>query len=348
MRPAAFLCVPVLALLASTAWAVDQAAVFADKGGVDDATAAQYRSAFAGRMRTGGFIVVEVQGVGGPDAFVGSLDRSLGKHGPYRLFGVVATPRGKKTAVTVTELDPKTLVRIDAITSLTADPGEFERMVPGLIAAFLPQFAPQPPPAEPAPVAASEPIPPPAPPFHEPQKRQGLFAASPRQQPCYKEPGEFLWGLGALSGVNFTGETAAQFGGMLQFTFETEHLRIDLDFAAAGGSDAHYVEIAAGGNYLFSTAPTSFFIGGGVEGLWIAGKHGVDMSGYGGGADIRLGVEFLRHHRSRFIIEGKMVMPFFLLEADSVSTYGTLYGTGSSTKSDQYTPVGILTLLLLW
>ena len=52
-----------------------------------------------------------------------------------------------------------------------------------------------------------------------------------------------------------------------------------------------------------------------------------------GGADLRLGIEFMRHNRSRFIIEGKLVLPFFTLEHASRSIYS---------------PAGVLTLQLLW
>ena len=344
MRTAAFVCSLVALLWASTALAVDRTAVYAEKGGLNDDETAKYRAVFTERLRTGGFIVVEVAGtVADPDSVVRSLDLSLGRHGPYRLFAVAAAPRGKSVGVTIAEVDPKTLKKIDSITALVSDAGEFDRVLPRLITAFIPNYqqAPEPPATPPPPPVAPVPEPSPAPrpvevphPYAPP--KTGLFAASPDNVPCYKEPGEFLWGLGVMSGFTLAGDTEGELGLQLRFAFETGHARIDLDGLAMGGGDSRLYELMAGVSYLFSTDPTSFYLGGGLGVMWMYGRKTVQLYGRGMGADVRAGVEFLRHHRARFLIEARAVLPFYKEDPDY------------SSISSQYIPAAALTLQLLW
>ena len=342
MRTAAIACFSAVMLLSGAAAAVERAAVYAGKSGVDDDAAARYRGAFAERLRAGGFIVVEVQGtVDAPGPFVKTLDLSLGRHGPYRLFAVSAAPRGKRVAVKIAEVDPKSLRTLDAVTALVADPAEFERVLTPLVKTFIPEIdapgrqAPLPSPsaeARPTPAPAPPPVylAPPAPP------ERSLFADAPREQTCFKEPGEFLWGLGVRAGIPLAGEAQSELGLSLRFAFETEHARYDIEGGALGGGDSRLYDITAGASYLFSTSPTSFYLGGGAGVLWMYGHDAIQFLGRGVGVDARAGFEFLRHHRARFLVEGRLILPLF--KQDPEYSY----------KASQWMPATTLMLQALW
>jgi hypothetical protein len=112
-------------------------------------------------------------------------------------------------------------------------------------------------------------------------------------------------------------------------------VRIDLTLDGMGGGSTSFVEFGAAANYLFSTGNTAFYLGGGLAVMRLeeTGHRNVEGSGLGAGA--QGGIEFLRHHSARFLVEGRFVLPFFGLESNN-SSY------------DTYAPIGFVSLQLLW
>ncbi|MBI5528817.1 MAG: hypothetical protein HY897_21010 [Deltaproteobacteria bacterium] len=334
MRTAAFLVSMVLLTSGTSALAAETAAVFAH--GSDDLAddlLVKFRSVLAERLRTAGFLVVEVRSLDGPESFMKSLDGSVGRHGSYRLFGVNVSGSGPKLSVKIVERNPRSLAETDSINVLAADPAEFDRLLPMLLGTFVRGAAPADTPGKPEarpPARVPEPVV--SAPYGPPEPVTGRAVPG---QLCMKEPGELYWGLGVMTGKGASDDAEGALGGMLRFAYEMRSVRIDVTLDGMGGGSTSFVEFGAAADYLFSTGNTAFYLGGGLAVMRIDETGGRHVEGSGVGAGVQGGVEFLRHHSARFLVEGRFVLPFFALET-------------SNESYDTYMPLGFLSLQLLW
>lgn len=155
-----------------------------------------------------------------------------------------------------------------------------------------------------------------------------------------KKYGEFFFDFGilglAVPNTDVIGAAGFTFGG----AFETEDFAVLSDFRFAGGEpsddEASFVAVGVGGRYYLSESNWAPFLTGGLTFTSVsvsrAGKSdddwGESHQQSGLGSWVGIGVQALRHYRSRLTLDVRADLPFFELGGEHFVpiTVGLTYG----------------------
>lgn len=167
-----------------------------------------------------------------------------------------------------------------------------------------------------------------------------------------KRKGEFLIGISLSGALGLDANAHGYYGGFGRFAFETDQMRLDVDFGGVGGPRGGLHNIAIGGAYLFyGEENISPYIG--MDMGW--GELTTDeddnseksfMEGEGIFFGFKGGLEFMRFYEVRLLTEIRVLVPAFKPELITSTPDDT--GIEVETSETRYQPMALMSVTLLW
>lgn len=289
--------------------------VVAEPGGIGEDSCRTARRILIAELRTAGIDVGDRPELDRVHPVDDEVKKIASDVGAQKVFVLRLSALGQKVVVDLEELTPALeMVRGRRLSSKGAE--ELDLVIPRLVKALI----------------TNQPV-------EETEQIGNLTQQEGRK--WEKKPGEFLWGVGVMTGGALAADSTFAYGFDLKFSYEMERFRLNADIGgmfSTKDDSFGWFRTDLGIAYLPLTGSWSPYFGGGLGFMTL--NNGVENTkdGSGLGLVVNAGVEFFRLHSARVLVEVGCMFPFFSLEDNN----------GNGQTQSTYAPVGYGSFAILW